>query len=559
MDNLGSKKILNEKPVTNIKKIEQSYLTFMGKVNLYTIWYDEKNTERKSELIECIRRNLDNKYIDKMYIISDEGSLFNEFKHDKLTVIQNKIRTTYYKMFDIINNTSSNSDINIIANTDIFFDSTLKLIFNKINSNNSFCLTRWDVVKDGRLEFHNRRDSQDAWIFCGKIKDGMNTSFFLGKPGCDNRIAYELINIGYEVFNPSQSIIIHHLHRSGVRNYVPNSNDRVPKPYSYLNPCKIDAIKTNEKKVMHIGLNLKGQTSLCKALGSLGKYKSINWRKKLLSLNNSVNKLNNYILDTVNEFMPDFIFMQIQTPDIIFPSTISNIKNIPILNWNGDIRNVTPRWMVELAQFPNVHTGFTNGRDINNFKKLGIENVHYIQIGFEENVYNPDIELEKNNLAVFAGSLYSDKFPLTQLRKEMVEKLKAEFKNDFSVFGGNWGKFSSGSLIPKETAKIYKGSKFAISVNNINEFRYSSDRLLNIMATGTFCFAHYCEGLELDFQDKKHLVYWRTADELISLIKEYKNKDDIVNQIAYDGMTQVWVKHRWQNRINQIKDEVLNW
>jgi len=46
---------------------------------------------------------------------------------------------------------------------------------------------------------------------------------------CDNRIAYEILQAGYHVINPSQTIRCIHYHMSEVRNYSPD--ERIPKPY----------------------------------------------------------------------------------------------------------------------------------------------------------------------------------------------------------------------------------------------------------------------------------------------------------------------------------------
>src|SRR5204862_5215377 len=48
--------------------------------------------------------------------------------------------------------------------------------------------------------------SQDVWAFEGPVKPVAFSDFALGKPGCDNRIAYELGQAGYEVLNPCLSI-----------------------------------------------------------------------------------------------------------------------------------------------------------------------------------------------------------------------------------------------------------------------------------------------------------------------------------------------------------------
>jgi hypothetical protein len=49
-----------------------------------------------------------------------------------------------------------------------------------------------------------RIDSQDAWVFRSPVnQDVVNfSSFFLGTPKCDNRLASIFTNSGYQLFNP---------------------------------------------------------------------------------------------------------------------------------------------------------------------------------------------------------------------------------------------------------------------------------------------------------------------------------------------------------------------
>lgn len=56
---------------------------------------------------------------------------------------------------------------------------------------------------------------------------------------CDNRLAYEIINHGYNIINPCSSIITYHLHTSNVRNYLNEQNEpkkRIPPPYHLITP-----------------------------------------------------------------------------------------------------------------------------------------------------------------------------------------------------------------------------------------------------------------------------------------------------------------------------------
>jgi len=562
MDNLNSKNILNGRP-KYIENIENDIESFTGNINLFISWYNEKDENRKKEFINCLLKNISNRYINKIYLFV-ENNCECDFIEDKIEKIFIDKRITYLDAFTFINSITNKNDINILSNTDIYFDETIKFVFNKIDSNKVFCLTRWDILSNGKIEFHNRRDSQDAWIFYGSIKNNIQCNFNLGIPGCDNKIAYELEKSGYSIFNPSLSIKILHIHTSNIRNYS-NNTPKLSRPYQFISPCTIDSIKSNRKKILHIGLNFEGQQTLTKALKMMGEYIYINWRKKVDEI--GIINFNKFLIQAIRNIEPDFVFMQIQTPDIILPASIIKINEfnkVPILNWNGDIRKQTPLWMLELAKVSdNIHTAFTNGRDIKTFKMNGINNVHYIQIGFEENIYNADVKPMQNvPKIIFTGSYYGDHFPLSELRLEMFNKLKSSFGSNFMAYGGNWKKMGGNdSLTPKDTASLYKGAEIIISVNNINAFRYTSDRLLNILGTNSFCLANYVDGLNLDFQNNKHLVYWNNIDELIDLIKEYsksenKNKRQ---EIAYNGMTEVWSNHRWLNRIEQMKTEILKW
>ena len=66
------------------------------------------------------------------------------------------------------------------------------------------CLSRHDVCEDGALQFdsHVATLSQDVWAFRAPLPK-VDAQFLMGKPGCDNRIAYEFRKAGMRVNNPA--------------------------------------------------------------------------------------------------------------------------------------------------------------------------------------------------------------------------------------------------------------------------------------------------------------------------------------------------------------------
>ena len=98
------------------------------------------------------------------------------------------------------------------------------------------CLSRHDVCDDGALQFdsHVATLSQDVWAFKAPLPK-VDAKFLMGKPGCDNRIAYEFRRAGLRVNNPAYSIMAAHLHMSQKRNYT-HGKDTVPGPYALVVP-----------------------------------------------------------------------------------------------------------------------------------------------------------------------------------------------------------------------------------------------------------------------------------------------------------------------------------
>ena len=80
--------------------------------------------------------------------------------------------------------------------------------------------------------------SQDAWIFhssqmpkiTGAFQKKLN--FPLGKPGCDNRIAFLIHEMGFPVVNPMKKIRCYHFHRAGGRTY--HDSERIRGSYKMV-------------------------------------------------------------------------------------------------------------------------------------------------------------------------------------------------------------------------------------------------------------------------------------------------------------------------------------
>lgn len=239
------------------------------------------------------------------------------------------------------------------------------------------------------------------------------------------------------------------------------------------------------------------------------------------------------------EFKPDIVFFQIQAPGIVTSETVRQLKLLgaKVYNWTGDVRDPLPAWF---KTFGADVTLFSNMRDVREMTSQGF-NSDFLEIGYDPNIYTAGGPVTSVPPVVFFGNSYgTSMFPMSKFRMDMAIYLRSEFGSKFGVYGHGWS-FANGNFnnSQREEAAAYRGSKIAINCSHFEIERYSSDRLLRILGTGTpICLAKYYPGLELDYEDKVHLRVWRSFDELKGLINYYLDPANEIErrEIALNGM-----------------------
>ena len=90
--------------------------------NLFISLYPEKNIQRLNELKTCLEKN--SKVFDQIYILLEKADEFilDGFEHKNIQWLPITVRPTFQSFFNAINNLSANDDINVISNSDIYFE-----------------------------------------------------------------------------------------------------------------------------------------------------------------------------------------------------------------------------------------------------------------------------------------------------------------------------------------------------------------------------------------------------------------------------------------------------
>ena len=242
---------------------------------------------------------------------------------------------------------------------------------------------------------------------------------------------------------------------------------------------------------------------------------------------------------------PDIVFFQIQADNVVSLETARKVKEHSafVVNWTGDVRQPTPNWFLPFGKEIDL-TLFTNETDVKYCNKHGVK-ADFLQIGYDETIYYPptfELHIPKEGLKyaglvpskkdieiVFMGNNYTNMFPLSAMRIEMVKRLKRRYGQRFKVFGNNWGKFGDGNYnhSQHEEAAIYRRSKLAINLSHYDLPRYSSDRMLRIMGCGVTCLTHDFKDIDKDFPEGT-VVKWQNLRDLEKQIDYYlENETDI--------------------------------
>lgn len=265
------------------------------------------------------------------------------------------------------------------------------------------------------------------------------------------------------------------------------------------------------------------------------------------------NHMRRILLMEAKEFKPDLIFCQIQNSEILDLDTFNRLNEIAFtVNYNFDIRSKEQsQWMYDLAPYIGLSC-LSNQNDVNEVIGRGYHNAMCLHSSTDIELYKPATGYVEKEGIVFIGNNFHNTmlpFPKSEQRIQMVQSLKPEFGNYFEVYGMGWfGPMAT----QKEEIEIYQHAFAAINQTNYDAPNYTSDRLWRILATGCFCLTEYFEGIESLFTNHEELVWWRTIDELKSLLHHYMANGKRAQQIGMNGYAAMRSRHTWKNRIEEM-------
>ena len=226
---------------------------------LFTQFYTASAKKRTLELVECLKRNIKCKWVDRVVLLNekDESATWASFPAKYKGKIEQRIigrRLTYADFFQEVirrypgglgglGGLDGLDAVVALVNADIYVGEEMAEVWRIRWEDRALCLLRWDDLGEGASRarlFGPRSDSQDVWMFSATSVTSRQwpwkeVDIPLGKPGCDNAILHLLLKQRFLLSNPALSLKTYHLHNSGIRSY--GNGDTVYSPvYIHLEP-----------------------------------------------------------------------------------------------------------------------------------------------------------------------------------------------------------------------------------------------------------------------------------------------------------------------------------
>lgn len=313
--------------------------------------------------------------------------------------------------------------------------------------------------------------------------------------------------------------------------------------------------------VLHVALVAPGYSNegIMKGLlsGGFSVYRCFDYQEKMFS--HDKDTMRRMLIREVEQFKPDIVFCQIQSSEILDDDTFIRLGRLAFtVNYTFDIRSKEQTdWMYRIGPYIGL-TCFSNQNDVDEYARKGYDNAMCLHSSADVEVYKPADEYIERDGLVFIGNNFLNTlmpFPKSQHRVEMVQELKKEFGTYFEVYGIGW--FGPMATTVEEVG-IYQEAFMAINQTNYDASSYTSDRIWRILATGCLCLTEYFDGIETMFTNHEELIWWRTIDELKSLIHHYMANSKRAQQIGMNGMSAMLTRHTWKNRIEGMMTFIQN-
>lgn len=190
------------------------------------------------------------------------------------------------------------------------------------------------------------------------------------------------------------------------------------------------------------------------------------------------------------------------------------------------------------------------------FKELGINHIYMKPAVVKDECYLGERRRDMKHDVVFVGSYtYHEEW---QYRPQLIDFLRATYCSGFRRYGNPAGDQPDALTVREQSLNdLYASAKIVVGDSLCVGFKhehYWSDRVYETLGRGGFLIHPYIKGMEEEFEDKKHLVFYEYGnfDQLKDLIDFYLHHPLERQEIQKAGHELVKAQATYHNRMDKM-------
>jgi spore maturation protein CgeB len=184
-------------------------------------------------------------------------------------------------------------------------------------------------------------------------------------------------------------------------------------------------------------------------------------------------------------------------------------------------------------------------RYVDEFKTVGVEDPIFLPHAAEPQAY-PKYDIVKKWDVSFIGHLQDVKNYNGFSRIDMLDRAFKEFPNFY--FGSRNPMDKTVNLF-EDASKKFCQTRVVLNISIKDDINM---RNFEIASSGSFQLTNYIPTIDQVFEDGKHLVTYKTLDEMVEKVKYYLEHEEEREKIALAGYEHFLKHHTYRHRIETI-------
>lgn len=162
----------------------------------------------------------------------------------------------------------------------------------------------------------------------------------------------------------------------------------------------------------------------------------------------------------------------------------------------------------------------------------------------------PKIDIIKKYDVCFIGHVQETPNYNGFTRVEALDRLFAEFPNFY--YGSRHPGFPGKNMF-EDAAKKFSQSKIVFNISIKDDINM---RVFETLSTGSFLLTNEIPDLDVLFKDGKHLVTYKTLDEMVEKARYYLKHESAREKIAKAGYEEFIKKHTYEHRVRRVLSDL---